>query len=125
MLQLTTNKGVTIVENIISIFLMGIIVTSTMFALVSTQRYITASNHHYQAINIARNELERIFSGDILIQPGNSYTQTVTIDNARSLTGTLNVNYSSVTSNVDVTVTWNENMWTNQASQEQIVAFLP
>ncbi len=120
-----TNKGLTITENLISVVLVGIIVAATLFSMVSAQRYIASANHHYQAINIARDELENIFSGEIVITPGSSYARSITIDNVTNLTGTITVDYSDTTLNMDILVTWIEGMWTNQASQETIVAFVP
>lgn len=124
-MQLLMNKGITIVENIISAFLVGTVVAATMFSMVSAQRYTASANHHYQAINIVRDEMENILSGEVVISPGSSYARNVVIDNVINLPGVITVNYSGATFNVDVSATWTEGMWSNVASEERIVAFFP
>lgn len=124
-MQLFSNKGVTLIENVVAIAIMAIVIPATMLSHVSAQRNMTVSRHHYQAVNIARNELEQILSGEIIIVPGVSYTRSVSIDGTTGLNGNIVVNYPAATLNVDIVVSWVEAMWTDLDSQESLIAFVP
>jgi len=120
MAQLYTNKGITLVENLISILLIGMVASTAMYSQVSSQKYLASAKHHYQAINLARDEMENITAGEIILDPGNTYTRNVVIDNETALIGVINVDYSDF-SNVEITVNWTDSIWTNIVSSETLI----
>ena len=117
-MQLFSRKGLTIIENIVSVAIVGVAMLSTVYAFASSQRYMAAARHHYQAAGIAREELEFIMAGE----PANP--RIVVIDQSTGLLGNLTVVNPTPTT-IEVRVTWTEEMWTDENTSETIVAFLP
>ena len=111
-------KGFTLMENVIAALLLGIIVTATIFSFATARMYAATARHHYQAINLARDQVEGIIAGEAA-SPG-----TVTIDSVPGLTGNLSVT-NPTTDSIDVTVTWTEDMFSDVAMSETIVLILP
>jgi type II secretory pathway pseudopilin PulG len=108
-------KGITLVENLIALFLIAIVVASTLFALVSAQRYIAIARHHYRAVSFAREAAERVIAG-LDPQAG----QRV-LDPATGMTGNLIDNSVGVV--VEIIVAWNESIVAGapQARAETII----
>lgn len=115
---MTTNRGFTLIENVVAIILLGIVITATVFSVTTARMYVTAARHHYQAISLARDEIERIIAGEA------PFSGEVTIDAVTGLTGSMSVSNPTVNT-VDVTVSWTEEMWADLSMNETIVMVLP
>jgi len=111
------NKGFTLLENSIAILLLGIIITVTLLSLVTARMYTVATKHNYQAINLAREEIEKILAGQT------PSTGAVTIDADTALLGTISVSYPT-TNTAQITVSWTEKMWASIAKSETIVVYV-
>ena len=113
--MLPKSRGITIVENIIAVFLTAIVIASTLVALVSAQRYIAIARHHYRAVSFAREAVERVIAG---LDP---QAGVRVLDPNAGMTGNL-VNNSTPTV-VEITVTWNESIVAGppQARAETII----
>ena len=107
-------KGFTIFEVVVAIVLLGIAISATIFSLTAARMYSMSAKHHYEASNIARDEIEYIIAThDMSMSPS-----SVTLD------GQLyNVNPVLYGGNdyVDVTVSWTEKMWVDVVTSEKIV----
>lgn len=117
---MVSSRGISLIENLIAILLLAIIVTSGFLALSSSRMYVLTARHHYQGINLARERLEDIISGG----DASLGVTAVAVDPATGLNGNLTVSYP-VAGTIDVSVTWNDGLWGNIASQETIVMRLP
>ena len=115
-----SRKGLTLVENIIAILLLGIVIAASVFALASARMYTTAARHHYQAAILAREKIEDIDAGG----EGDAGTEDVVIDSSIGLSGTRTVAYTA-SEVLDVNVSWVEEMWTNLPSNEKVIMRMP
>jgi len=62
-MKLRNIKGVTIIENLIAVFLIAVVVSATIYGFASAERYMALARHHYRAAGYAREALEREMSG--------------------------------------------------------------
>lgn len=111
-------KGFTLLENVLAVFLLGIVITATIFSITTAKMYTTSSRHHTAALNLARAQIERILAG-AAPSPG-----PVTIDAVTGVTGTLSVSNPTVNT-AQVTVSWTEEMWGSVSKEETIIVYLP
>lgn len=126
MIQLHTTKGVTIIENVVAITILALVIPALIIPHISAHRNTTVAFHHYQAVNIARNYLEQILSGAIILAPGASYTTTTINGLPIGLNGgTIAVDYDAATLNIHIVVNWVEKTWTDLDCQEGLIAFVP
>lgn len=105
------NRGIAFIESVVAILLLAIVVSGNMFVMSAAKMYASSGRYHYQAVSLAREELERIVAGEA------PTTGAVTIDSATGLTGTLSVT-NPTTDTIEVTVTWAD-------GQEGIVLYIP
>ena len=89
---------------------------AVVFAFVSARMYTTASGHHIQAINIARLKVEDILVG------GDDTSGSIPPE--YGLTGFITITYPT-SKTMDVTVSWQETMWSNIAASETVVLRTP
>ncbi len=111
-------RGFTLAENLIAVILLGIVIVAIVVSFASARMYTATATHHYQAINLARDQIEKILSGQAASEG------VVTIDTATGLAGDLAVS-NPTTETLDVTVSWTEKMWADSDHSETIVFFLP
>lgn len=116
------NKGFTLIENITAIVLIGIVITATIFSFVSARVWVSMSRRRYQAVCLAREEIEKIIAGEVDSSPKNYLN--ILIDGDTGLLGNMAVTNPTLTS-VDITVSWTEPLLANMAVSETLVFILP
>ena len=118
------NKGFSLIENVVAIFLVGIVIAATIFSFATARMYAASARHHYQAVSIARDGIERITAGEDLVPETTASIATVIIDSDPILTGERKIT-PLFDQKVVVIVSWTEKMWGDIDKKEKIVLFLP
>ncbi|MEE8360073.1 MAG: prepilin-type N-terminal cleavage/methylation domain-containing protein [Candidatus Omnitrophota bacterium] len=113
-------RGISLIECIIAIVILAIVITSAIFALSTARFQVTTARHHYQAINIARDRIEDIISGGSAA----AGVTPVVIDPSTGLGGNLTVSYP-VAGRIDITVDWDETLFSDTNFTETIVMLMP
>jgi prepilin-type N-terminal cleavage/methylation domain-containing protein len=114
-------KGFAIIETLIAVVILGILATTAVIGFTSSRLYVTSADHHYQALNRARNRLEDIISGGAAPVAG---TETIILDANRNLSADLIISYVDVNT-IEVRVAWTETAWGAVPSEESLVYVLP
>lgn len=114
---MTKNRGITLVESMIAIVLLGIVITAMVYSFGSARMYAASARHRIQAINNARDKVEKIIQAGVIegyASPGDgvTYSPSPAPDPAAG------------TVDVTVTVSWTEIMWSNITQFESLIVTL-
>jgi prepilin-type N-terminal cleavage/methylation domain-containing protein len=117
------NKGFALSEVLLAILLIGIVISSTIYGLVSAQMFTAKARHHYSAVSIARDTAERIMAGETVA--GGDVVIEAAPDAADNLVGNLAITAdpAGVDNTWQITVSWTEEMWGTTNESETIVMF--
>jgi len=127
------NRGVTLIECVTAILLMGMLITAMVFSFATARMYAAYARHSYTAINFARESMEITTQAGITVGDSAPSDESVVIDprttaSGDELYGTMSHKYSinatSLTAYVTVEVAWTEGFWQAVAKKESIACYL-
>ena len=122
-MQLRSDKGITIIENLIAVVLVAIVVSATIYGFASAQRYMALARHHYRAASYAREAVERQLYSALMTQRPVSQLEIDPNSNPPLLASSAAV-ITDDGRTIEVTVNWVENtLLTGAANGSETVVY--
>ena len=126
---MVSKKGITLIENMAAIVLLGILITAMVFSFAAARMYAASARHKYAAINFARERMEDIIRAGITVGDTAPPDESVILDprtaaEGDELWGILSYIYdidgAAMTAAVTISVDWTEEFFSDIANNEMI-----
>ncbi len=126
---MVSKRGITLIENMAAVVLLGILITALVFSFAAARMYAASARHKYAAISFARERIEGIIQAGITVGDTAPPDESVILDPRTAaagdeLSGTLSYIYDidgvAMTANITVSVDWTEEFFSDIANNEML-----